>query len=96
MRSVPGMFSHPTDRAGVVAAHRTTPIEVEASVIGRGLGIDPAQIQAQLQEGKISTLCERGIGEDEGRYRVTFYCGKRRFRILMDESGNILEESERA
>lgn len=65
-------------------------------MIGRGLGIDPAKVQAQLQEGKISTLCERGIDEDEGHYRVTFYCGKRRFRILMDESGNILEKSERA
>ena len=64
-------------------------------MIGGGLGIGPSQVQAQLREGKISILCERGIGEDQGRYRVTFYRGKRRFRILIAESGNIIEESER-
>lgn len=83
------------DRTAEGSARSTGAIEIEASVIGGGLGIEPAQVQAQLQEGKISVLCERGIGEDEGRYRVTFYCGKRRFRILIDESGNVIEESER-
>jgi hypothetical protein len=83
------------DVAGEASAHAGTPIEIDASVIGAGLGIQPSQVQTQLQEGKISTLCERGIGEDQGRYRVTFYCGKRRFRILIDEVGNVIEEQER-
>jgi len=83
------------DGAGKASVHGAASIEIEARVIGGGLGIDPSQVQALLEEGKISTLCERGIGEDQGRYRVTFYCEKRRFRILMDESGNIIEESER-
>lgn len=81
--------------AAEVPARRATPIEIDASVIGGGLGIEASQVQAKLEEGKISTLCERGIGEDEGRFRVTFYCGKRRFRILIDESGNFIEESVR-
>ena len=88
-------LSH-TDGADEASAHATASIEIEASVIGDGLGIEPSQVQAQLREGKISTLCERGIGEDRGRYRVTFYCGKRRFRILVDESGNVIEKSERS
>lgn len=83
------------DGAGDAPDHAATPIEIEASAIGDGLGIDPSQVQAQLRQGKISTLCERGIGEDQGRYRVTFYCGKRRFRILIDEMGNVIEEQER-
>lgn len=95
MRSEPGMPPSHTDGAGEASAHATASIDIEASVIGGGLGIEPSQVQAQLREGKISTLCERGIGEDQGHYRLTFYCGKRRFRILIDESGNIIEESER-
>lgn len=67
------------------------PIEIEASVIGAGLGIEPAQVQAGLDDGTISTLCERGVGEDLGRYRVTFYCGKRRLRLMVDAGGRILE-----
>lgn len=85
-----------TDHVALAPAHNVPPIEIEASVIGGGLGIEPSQVQAQLQEGKISTLCERGIGEDQGLYRVTFYYGKRRFRILIDESGNVIEASERS
>jgi hypothetical protein len=88
-------LGHPYREGEGSARSAASPIEIEASVIGGGLGIEPSQVQAQLQEGKISTLCERGIGEDQGRYRVTFYCGKRRFRILTDECGNIIEASAR-
>jgi hypothetical protein len=95
MRSEPDMSLRHADSAGEASAHGATAIEIEASVIGGGLGIEPSQVQAQLREGKISTLCERGVGEDQGRYRVTFYCGKRRFRVLIDEFGNIIEASER-
>lgn len=84
------------DHTLVASSHNAPWIEIEASVIGGGLGIEPSQVQAQLQNGKISTLCERGVGEDEGRYRVTFYCGKQRLRILLDDSGNILDASERS
>ena len=78
----------------LVASSRSAPrIEIEASVIGGGLGIEPSKVQAQLENGEISTLCERGVGEDEGRYRVTFYYGKQRLRILLDGSGNILDAS---
>jgi len=94
MRSEPDMPLSHADGAGEASANVATPIEIEASVIGDGLGIDPSQVQDLLREGKISTLCERGIGEDQGRYRVTFYYGKQRFRILTDEAGNVIEESE--
>ena len=95
MRSESEVPLSPADGAGEAPARVAVPIEIEASVIGGGLGIEPSQVQAQLQDGKISTLCERGIGEDHGRYRVTFYYGKRRLRILIDESGNLIEESSR-
>lgn len=95
MQGEPGMPLRHPDSVGEASANGATWIEIEASVIGAGLGIEPSQVQAQLREGKITTLCERGIGEHQGRYRATFYCGKRRLRILMDESGNIIDESER-
>lgn len=74
-------------------AQRGHQIEVDARLIGVALGIEPSEVQAQLEGGKISSLCERGIGVDQGRYRLTFYYGRRRLRILTDESGNIIEES---
>ena len=68
-------------------------MEIDAAVIAAGLGIAPAQIQDLMQAGKISTLCERGTGEDQGWYRATFYYAGRRFRILIDRSGRMLEET---
>lgn len=68
-------------------------MEIDARVIGAGLGLEPAQVQALMQSEKISLLCERGTGEDQGCHRVTFYYAHRRFRILIDTAGRIFEEA---
>ena len=78
-------------RIEVVANART--MEIDARVIGAGLGLEPAQVQALMQAEKISLLCERGTGEDQGCHRVTFYYSGRRFRILIDTAGRIFETS---
>ena len=66
-------------------------MEIDARVIGTGLGLEPAQVQDLMQAEKISLLCERGTGEDQGCSRVTFYYARRRFRILIDSAGRIFE-----
>ena len=76
-------------RTEVAAGARA--MEIDAHVIGAGLGLEPAQVQALMQAEKISLLCERGTGEDLGCHRVTFYYSGRRFRILIDTAGRIFE-----
>jgi hypothetical protein len=66
---------------------------VDAAIIGKGLGFDPSLVQARMREGKIKSLCERGLDEDAGRYRLTFSYESRRFRLLVDEEGNVLRHS---
>ena len=78
-------------RTGVAAGKRA--MEIDARVIGAGLGLEPARVQALMQAEKISLLCERGTGEDLGCHRVTFYYAGRRFRILIDATGRIFEEA---
>lgn len=68
-------------------------IQVDATLVAEGLGIDPASVQERMREGKVTSLCERGIGEDEGRYRLTFFLGNRRFRLVVDKEGNVLQRS---
>lgn len=72
-------------------ATNTHAMEIDARVIGAGLGLEPAQVQTLMQAEKISLLCERGTGEDQGCHRVTFYYSGRRFRILIDTAGRIFE-----
>jgi len=68
-------------------------IRIDATIIGQGLGIEPSLVQVRMREGKIAILCERGIDEDAGRYRLTFFHKNRRFRLVFDEEGNAVRRS---
>jgi Family of unknown function (DUF6522) len=63
-------------------------IQVDATIVGEGLGIEPSLLQAHMREGKVTSMCERGVDEDIGRHRLTFFYGSRRFRLIIDEAGS--------
>jgi hypothetical protein len=65
-------------------------VDIDAAVVASGLGLEIAEFRALMRDGHISSLCERGVGEDAGRYRLTFYYQKRRFRALTDRAGRVL------
>ncbi len=68
-------------------------LSVDSAIIGRGLNIGPSIVQARMREGKITVLCERGVYDDAGRYRLTFFYENRRFRLIVDEAGNAVQRS---
>ncbi len=68
-------------------------LSIDAHVIGRGLNVEPSLVQGQMREGKITVLCERGVNEDAGRHRLTFFYKNRRFRVIVDEKGNAVQRS---
>jgi hypothetical protein len=68
-------------------------IQVDASVLGEGLGVEPSHVPELLRRGAITSRCERGIGEDEGRFRLTFFHDGRRLRLVVDAAGRILQRS---
>jgi hypothetical protein len=68
-------------------------LSIDAAVIGRGLNVEPSLVQARMREGKITVLCERGFDEDAGRHRLTFFYENRRFRLVVDETGNVVQRS---
>lgn len=72
------------------------PVEVDAELVARGLGLDPAQVSAMVADRRIATLCERGTGEDAGLFRFTFYFGKQRFRLVTDARGQPVADPARA
>ena len=65
--------------------------QVDARVVAKGLGIDPAQVMEGLRNGAIQTISEMGVEEDAGRYRLTFLSRTRRLRLTVDEGGAILK-----
>jgi hypothetical protein len=68
-------------------------IQVDATIVAAGLGIEPTVVLERLREGAITSLCERGIDDDSGRYRLTFFSETRRFRLVVDERGAIVQRS---
>ena len=71
---------------------REPPIEVDAARIAAGLGLDVDAFRKLMEHRKITVLCERGTGEDSGRWRASFYHDGRRVRLVVDAGGNILAE----
>ena len=68
-------------------------IEIEASIVAQGLELEPSSVQAMMRAGEITSLSERGVNEDAGRYRLTFFHKSRRFRLIVDECGTIIQRS---
>jgi uncharacterized protein DUF6522 len=68
-------------------------IRIDAAIIAEGFAIQPARVHHLLRRGKITSLCERGIDDDAGRLRLTFFHRNRRLRLVTDAAGRIIERS---
>jgi len=68
-------------------------VQVDASVIAEGLGITLPLLRKQMRAGKITSFSERGIDADLGRHRLTFLSEHRRLRLVVDQSGTIIQRS---
>ena len=68
-------------------------ISIDANLLGKSLGIEASLVQALMREGKITSTCERGVDEDAGTFRLTFFHANRRLRLIVGEAGNIIRHS---
>ena len=68
-------------------------IEIDAVIVAGGLSIGPQLLLERMREGRITSLCEKGLGKDSGRFRLSFFSEHRRFSFVVDESGEIVQPS---
>jgi hypothetical protein len=73
--------------------HEKDALCIDVTIIGKSLGIDRSLVHTRMREGKITSLCERGVDNDAGRYRLTFFFENRRFRVIIDEAGKVIQRS---
>ncbi|TNF65102.1 MAG: hypothetical protein EP307_00665 [Rhodobacteraceae bacterium] len=66
---------------------------VEAGTLARAFDLAPDQVRPLMQGGAITSRCEKGEGEDAGRWRLTFYHGDRAFRLVVDDAGTVLSRA---
>ena len=70
---------------------RTPAIEIDAALVAPRLGLAVAEFRQLMDQRRITVLCERGVGEDTGRYRASFYYGDRRVRLVVDAAGRVCD-----
>jgi len=68
-------------------------VHVDAAIIAEGLGMALPLFRQEMQAGRITSVVERGIDTDLGRHRLTFFSAHRRFRLIVDQHGLILQRS---
>lgn len=66
-------------------------VQVRAEYIASGLKLTPEEVVQGFRGGAITSLCEKGLDEDAGRYRLTFRSSRWRLRLIVDAEGAILE-----
>lgn len=67
-------------------------IEVPAELIAEGLGLPVAELTGLLRSGAITSRSERGVEEDAGRHRLTFFHGGRRLRLIVGDDGRVIKQ----
>jgi hypothetical protein len=68
-------------------------VQIDATIVADGLGIAPQLLLDHMRAGEITGLSEEGIDSDKGRYRLTFFSEHRRFRVIVNESGAVIQRS---
>ncbi len=67
---------------------------IDARIVAEAFALTPTQVMAALRDGAITTLTERGAGDDAGRWRLTFFHDNCRLRLIVDANGAILRRSQ--
>jgi hypothetical protein len=66
---------------------------VDASVLAKAFDVDAAEVPAMLRARQITSRSETGVGDDAGRFRLTFYHQGQALRLTVDALGNIISRS---
>lgn len=68
-------------------------VQIDATIVAEAFGITPERLLELMRKGKVTSLSERGMDEDAGRHRLTFFHDNRRLRIVVNESGEMVQRS---
>ncbi|MBU3030594.1 DUF6522 family protein [Paracoccus marinaquae] len=66
---------------------------VDAGLLAAAFGLQSSVVQDMMRNGRITSRSERGQGEDEGRWRLTFYYEARALRLTLDADGTVLSKA---
>ena len=71
-------------------------IEIDATLVAAAFALRVDVFRQLMNDRKITVLCERGTGDDTGRFRASFYHQGTRVRLVVDASGQPVSPPERS
>ena len=66
---------------------------IDARDLGQLLDLPPDKVQNLMRAGEITSRFEIGEGDDEGKFRLTFFHRARRIQLTCDADGTVLTTS---
>jgi hypothetical protein len=68
-------------------------IEIDARLLAEALDLDASEFMTLVHSGHITSVCERGVGSDEGQFRLTFFFKGKRLRLIVDRFGRQIRKT---
>ncbi|RWB26211.1 DUF6522 family protein [Mesorhizobium sp.] len=66
--------------------------EIDAAVAARAMKFAVEYFVRQIQRGAIKGRVERGVGDDEGRHRLSFRYRDRELTMIVGQNGEIISQ----
>jgi hypothetical protein len=66
---------------------------LDPALLAQRFGLSAERFRHLVQSGHVRSSVEQGMGEDEGRQRLTVRCGNRAWTAVVDNSGNVVGEN---
>lgn len=66
---------------------------IDAVLLVDAFGLSQDEIRERMKDSRITSRCEVGVGDDAGRWRLTFHHEDRACRFIVDEAGSILKRA---
>jgi hypothetical protein len=66
---------------------------VSAKLLAESFKMTEDEVRLAMRDGSLTSRCETGLGEDAGRWRLTFHHAGRACRFTIDPTGAILKSS---
>ena len=68
-------------------------IVVDAALVASLLNVTPEAVPELMRTKAITSICERGVDDHDGEYRLSFFFQNRRARLNIDARGKVLRRS---
>jgi hypothetical protein len=66
---------------------------VDTAIVARGFALEPGSVRDLLRAGAITSVAERGVGRDAGRWRLSFFHAGRRLQLIVGADGGVVRET---